>query len=261
MIAFPQIDPVLIEVGPLAVRWYGVMYSLSFLLGWPLLKRRAKKLQPDLSDDTLGDLLVWVLMGVVLGGRMGYVLFYQPGFYLSDPLAIVRVWEGGMSFHGGLLGVGVAGCLFAHRKKIRCALLVDLLVPIVPLGLFLGRIGNFINGELWGRTTDVPWGMVFPHAGYLPRHPSQLYEAFLEGVVLLALLWWLGRKKRPPGYLLGVFIFGYGLSRFLVEFFREPDAHMGFLSLGMTMGQWLSLPMVLVGGVLFFFSRRFAAGS
>ncbi|MBF0359330.1 MAG: prolipoprotein diacylglyceryl transferase [Magnetococcales bacterium] len=255
MIAYPEIDPIIVEIGPLAIRWYGVMYSLAFILGWPLLKNRAKRLNAKLSEETLGDLLLWVLLGVVLGGRIGYVIFYQPSFYISDPLAIFRVWEGGMAFHGGLLGVIISCCLFARRNKITCSLLVDMLVPIVPLGLLLGRIGNFINGELWGRVTDVSWGMVFPGAGYLPRHPSQLYEALLEGVVLFAVLWWLGRKARPPGYLFGVFILGYGICRFIVEFFREPDAHLGFLSMGMTMGQWLSLPMLMVGAALLLYAR------
>ncbi|MBF0359296.1 MAG: prolipoprotein diacylglyceryl transferase [Magnetococcales bacterium] len=259
MVVYPEIDPIIFEVGPLAVRWYGVMYSLAFLLGWPLLKIRAKKLHSTLSEDNLGDLLIWVLIGVVAGGRLGYVLFYQPGLYLSDPMAVFRVWEGGMSFHGGLLGVIISCCVFARRNKITCSLLVDLLVPIVPLGLLLGRIGNFINGELWGRVTDVSWGMVFPGAGYLPRHPSQLYEAFLEGVVLFILLWSLAGKPRPPGYLLGVFILGYGLCRFVVEFFREPDSHMGLLSLGMSMGQWLSLPMLIVGVALLFNANRLSS--
>jgi phosphatidylglycerol---prolipoprotein diacylglyceryl transferase len=258
MIAYPEIDPILVEIGPLAVRWYGVMYSLAFIFGWPLLKIRAKRLKSNLTEEALGDLLVWVLLGVVLGGRLGYALFYQPDFYLANPLAILRVWEGGMAFHGGLLGVVVSCCVFARRNKISCSLLVDLLVPIVPLGLLLGRIGNFINGELWGRVTDVPWGMVFPDAGYLPRHPSQLYEAALEGILLFAVLWWLGRKVRLPGFLFGVFILGYGMCRFIVEFFREPDLHMGFLSLGMTMGQWLSLPMVIVGIGFLLYSRRFS---
>jgi phosphatidylglycerol---prolipoprotein diacylglyceryl transferase len=259
MIAYPEIDPILFELGPLAVRWYGVMYSLAFLLGWPLLKIRAKKLHSTLSEEDLGDLLLWVLVGVVAGGRVGYVLFYQPGFYLSDPIAIFRVWEGGMSFHGGLLGVVISCCVFARRNKITCSLLVDMLVPIVPLGLLLGRIGNFINGELWGRVTDVYWGMVFPGAGYLPRHPSQLYEALLEGVLLFALLWWLARKIRPPGYLFGVFILGYGICRFIVEFFREPDSHMGLLSLDMTMGQWLSIPMLMVGAALLINAHRLSS--
>lgn len=261
MIAYPEIDPVLFEIGPLAVRWYGVMYSLAFLLGWPLLKYRNRRLQSGLSEDQLGDLLVWVLLGVVLGGRLGYILFYQPGFYLSHPLAIFRVWEGGMAFHGGLLGVVTACCLYARRYQVTCVLLSDLLAPIVPLGLLLGRIGNFINGELWGRVTDVPWGMVFPGAGPLPRHPSQIYEALLEGVLLFAVLWWLGRRERAPGFLLGGFILGYGLSRFVVEFFREPDAHMGFLSLGMTMGQWLSFPMIVVGSAFLVVSFRRSSGS
>ncbi|MBF0447132.1 MAG: prolipoprotein diacylglyceryl transferase [Magnetococcales bacterium] len=256
MIAFPNIDPVIVEIGPLSIRWYGAMYSLAFILGWPLLKSRAKKLSANLSETFLGDLLVLVLIGVVLGGRLGYILFYQFGYYLSNPLAVFRVWEGGMSFHGGLLGVIIACCLFARRRQITCSLLVDLLVPIVPIGLLLGRIGNFINAELWGRTTDVPWGMVFPGAGYLPRHPSQIYEALLEGVLLFIVLWWLGRKAQPAGFLLGVFILGYGCSRFFVEYYREPDAHMGFLSLGMTMGQWLSLPMIVTGLIILWYSKH-----
>lgn len=247
MISFPSIDPVLFQVGPLAVRWYGLMYSLTFLIGWPFLISRAKRFLPKLSHDAAGDLMVWILLGVVLGGRLGYILFYQFNYYLTYPLAILRVWEGGMSFHGGLLGVLTACLLFSRRRNLSCLALGDLVAPIAPIGLFLGRIGNFINGELWGRPTDLPWGMVFPGAGPLPRHPSQLYEAGLEGLCLFLLLLWLGRILRPPGFLIGWFLTGYGFFRFIIEFVREPDLHLGFLSLGLTMGQWLCLPMMLIG--------------
>ncbi|OSM05252.1 prolipoprotein diacylglyceryl transferase [Magnetofaba australis] len=247
MIAYPQFDPIIFEVGPLAVRWYGLMYTLSFLFAWPLLNYRAKRFMPQLTSDHLGDILIYTLMGIVLGGRFGYILFYQFDYYLHHPLAILRVWEGGMSFHGGLLG-GIAACLLYSRKSgIPCLQLADLAFPIAPVGLLLGRIGNFINGELWGRVTDVPWAMVFPTGGPLPRHPSQLYEAFLEGVCLFILMWTLGNKPRPAGFLLGLFIMGYAVCRFLVEFVREPDAHLGLLALGLSMGQWLTLPMFLVG--------------
>lgn len=250
MIAYPQFDPVIVQVGPLALRWYGMMYALAFILGWPLLRKRAERFFPQLTADHLGDLMTWMLVGVVLGGRLGYSLFYQPLYYLSNPLAILRVWEGGMSFHGGMLGVLLAGWWFSRRHGMTFLALADLVTPVVPLGLLLGRIGNFINGELWGRPTDVPWAMVFPNAGPEPRHPSQLYEAGLEGVILFLVLHWLGRKERTEGFLIGVFLLGYGLCRFVVEYFRQPDAHLGLLSLGMSMGQWLSLPMLLVGGFL-----------
>lgn len=256
MITYPHIDPVLLHVGPLAVRWYGLMYSLAFLLGWPLLVARAKRWLPRLSQDLLSDLMVWILFGVVLGGRVGYILFYQFDYYLDNPLAMLRVWEGGMAFHGGLVGVLAACVLYSRRHQIACLALADLVAPIAPIGFFLGRIGNFINGELWGRPTDLPWAMVFPGAGPEPRHPSQLYEAGLEGVLLFLLLNWLGRSLHPPGFLLGWFLSGYGICRFLVEFVREPDQQLGILSMGLTMGQWLSVPMVLVGAGLCFFSMR-----
>ncbi|MEG3640907.1 prolipoprotein diacylglyceryl transferase [Magnetococcus sp. PR-3] len=252
MISFPQIDPIMFEVGPLAIRWYGMMYTLSFIVGWPLLKRRAQRVMPELSVDHLGDIMVYTLLGLVLGGRFGYVLFYNFDYFISDPLAMLRIWEGGMSFHGGLLG-GVTACLLYSRKtNIPCLTLADLVFPIVPLGLLFGRIGNFINGELWGRISDLPWAMVFPGAGPYARHPSQLYEAFLEGVVLFIVLNWLARKTRSSGFLLGAFMVGYGLSRFLVEFVREPDAHLGLLTLGLSMGQWLTLPLLVLGGWLMF---------
>ena len=247
MITFPQIDPILVQIGPLAIRWYGLMYSLAFLLGWPLLLARAKRSLPSLSQDAIGDLMVWILFGVVLGGRMGYIIFYQFDYYLANPLAMLRVWEGGMAFHGGLLVVLTVCIVFARRYDVACLALADLVAPIAPIGFFLGRIGNFINGELWGRPTDLPWGMVFPLAGPEPRHPSQLYEAMLEGFLLFLLLNWLGRRLRPPGFLLGWFLAGYGVCRFLVEFVRQPDQQLGVLSLGLTMGQWLSIPMIVVG--------------
>ncbi|MBF0308559.1 MAG: prolipoprotein diacylglyceryl transferase [Magnetococcales bacterium] len=261
MIAFPQIDPILVQVGPLAVRWYGVMYSLTFLGGWFLLLRRARRFQPHLHPDLLGDLLVWIILGVILGGRLGYILFYQPAFYLEHPGNIFHIWEGGMSFHGGLLGVVTAIVGFSWRRGIPPLVIGDLVAPISPLGLLLGRIGNFINGELWGRASDVPWAMVFPGAvPPVPRHPSQLYEAFLEGILLFALLWWVGRKARPPGVLLGLFLSGYGLARYAVEYFREPDAHLGLLNLGLSMGQWLSLPMIFAGLILAVWAWRKGEG-
>lgn len=256
MIAYPHIDPVLLQIGPLAIRWYGAMYSLSFLLGWPLLLARGARWRPDLSKETLSDFMVWILLGVVLGGRFGYILFYQFDYYAANPFAVFRVWEGGMAFHGGLLGVAFAVCYFARRHRVGCLELADLLAPIVPLGLFFGRIGNFINGELWGRATDVPWAMVFPTAGPQLRHPSQLYEAGLEGCVLFAVLWWLGRKQYGPGLLFGVFLLLYGTFRTFLEFFREPDSNLGLLALGLSMGQWLSVPMVVAGVTLIVHSRR-----
>ncbi|MEO5365557.1 MAG: prolipoprotein diacylglyceryl transferase [Magnetococcus sp. WYHC-3] len=260
MIPYPDIDPILVQLGPLTVRWYGLMYALSFLLGWPLLRRRAARVMPQVSRQSLEDMTLWLLVGLVLGGRLGYVLFYNLPYYLENPLGMVMVWQGGMSFHGGFLG-GLAACvIYARRHHMTCLALADLFMPLVPLGLFLGRIGNFINGELWGRATDLPWGMVFPGAGSQPRHPSQLYEAFLEGVVLFAVLHWYARRPRPAGTVLGVFLIGYGLCRFTVEFVREPDAHLGLLGLGLSMGQWLSLPMVLLGAGLWWWRGR-AAGS
>ncbi len=244
------------QVGPFAIRWYGLMYSLTFFMAWPLLKYRARRWFPELTSDRLGDLIVWIMVGIVLGGRLGYALFYQGGYYIDHPLAILKVWEGGMSFHGGLLGGLLAGILFARRHGYPPLKLADLVFPIAPLGLFLGRIGNFINGELWGKPTDLAWGMVFPGAGHYPRHPSQLYEAFAEGIVLFALLWWIGRKPRPHGFLLSIFLIGYAVARFMVEFVREPDAHLGYLSMGLSMGQWLSLPMLAAGILLMHFTMK-----
>ncbi|MBF0272930.1 MAG: prolipoprotein diacylglyceryl transferase [Magnetococcales bacterium] len=256
MIPFPQIDPVLIHIGPLAIRWYGLMYTLTFLLGWPLLKWQARRQSLGLSPEVLADLVMGILLGVILGGRFGYILFYHFSYYLANPLAVFRVWEGGMSFHGGLLGVLLAGFLFARKHGLSFLVLGDLMAVVTPLGLLLGRIGNFINGELWGRPTDLPWGVLFPGAGPEPRHPSQLYEAGLEGVMLLLLMLWLGRKRRSPGFLGGVFLTGYAVSRLLVEMVREPDAHLGLLAGGLTMGQWLTFPMLFIGLGLVIHSRH-----
>ncbi|MEO5378765.1 MAG: prolipoprotein diacylglyceryl transferase [Magnetococcus sp. DMHC-6] len=255
MIVFPQIDPVIVHLGPLAIRWYGLMYTLAFFLGWPLLQIRARRWMPHLSQDKLGDIAVWTLIGIILGGRIGYTLFYNGVYYLEHPLSIFKIWEGGMSFHGGLLGGLVACVVFSKRINEPCLALADLVFPIAPLGLFFGRIGNFINGELWGRVTDVPWAMVFPAVDNQPRHPSQLYEAGLEGIVLFAVLWWVGSKPQKRGVLLGVFLLGYGIIRFMVEFVREPDAQLGLLSLGLSMGQWLCLPMMLLGVGLLLYPR------
>lgn len=249
MLTHPQIDPVIFQVGPLAVRWYGLMYLIGFLAAWLVIRHLARVRQLPLHKDELSDLLFYGVMGVVLGGRLGYTLFYNFAYYIDHPLQIFAVWEGGMSFHGGLLGVIAAVLIFCHRKELPRLLTGDILVTSATIGLGLGRLGNFINGELWGRTTDVPWGMVFPGAGTLPRHPSQLYEAFLEGPVLLLVLWLLHRRKVAPGIPFFTFFLLYGLFRFGVEFFRQPDAHLGFLWGGATMGQLLSLPMILVGAV------------
>lgn len=255
---FPTIDPVIVQLGPFALRWYGVMYLLGFLIGYLVIRQLADKRQLPLNRDGQSDLLFYCVLGVILGGRLGYVLFYNAGYYLQHPLQIFSVWEGGMSFHGGLLGVVVAAVLFSWRRKLPLLLLGDILVTASALGLGLGRIGNFINGELWGRVTTLPWGMVFPAAGPELRHPSQLYEAILEGLVLFLILWWLHRRQAPHGVPFFSFFLLYGSFRFAIEFFRQPDAHLGFLWAGATMGQVLSLPMILigVGGILVCRRRR-----
>lgn len=256
MLQLPAIDPVIVQLGPFALRWYGVMYLLGFLIGYLVIRHLADQRQLPLNRDGQSDLLFYCVLGVILGGRLGYVLFYNAGYYLQHPLQIFSVWEGGMSFHGGLLGVVVAAVLFSWRRKLPVLLLGDILVTASALGLGLGRIGNFINGELWGRVTTVPWGMVFPAAGPEPRHPSQLYEAILEGLVLFLVLWWLHRRKAPHGVPFFSFFLLYGSFRFVIEFFRQPDAHLGFLWAGATMGQVLSLPMILAGVVGILVCRR-----
>jgi phosphatidylglycerol:prolipoprotein diacylglycerol transferase len=247
---FPAIDPVLIQIGPFAIRWYALAYIVGLLLGWQYLRRLVQRPGWRLTALDLDDLLLYVTLGVVLGGRLGYILFYRPGFYLGHPLDALAVWEGGMSFHGGLLGVVVASALFARRRGRSFLEIGDALACATPIGLFLGRLANFINGELWGRVTDVPWAMVFPGAGPAPRHPSQLYEALLEGAVLFAVMLLAARRPwraQEAGRLSGIFLIGYGSARIACELFREPDAQLGFLLGGTTMGQLLSVPMVALG--------------
>ncbi|MFY8272948.1 prolipoprotein diacylglyceryl transferase [Pseudoalteromonas sp. SSDWG2] len=247
---FPQIDPVIFEVGPLAVRWYGLMYLIGFACAMWLANRQAAKPGSTWTKDQVSDLLFYGMLGVILGGRIGYVLFYQFDYFLENPLYLFRIDQGGMSFHGGTLGVITAVAWFAKSRGKTFLEVGDFVAPLVPLGLLAGRIGNFINGELWGRTTDVSWGIVFPTGGPEPRHPSQLYEAFFEGLVLFLILQWFIRKPRPAGSVGGVFLLGYGVFRFAIEYFREPDAHLGLFGGFISMGQILSLPMVIVGAGL-----------
>jgi phosphatidylglycerol:prolipoprotein diacylglycerol transferase len=256
VLTHPNFDPVIFQVGPLAVRWYGVMYLLGFLGAWWLGRRRIAQGLAPISRAQLDDLLFALVVGVILGGRLGYVLFYKPLYYLQHPLEVFALWQGGMSFHGGFLGVLAAAWFFAWRQRVRWWDLMDYVAPLVPVGLGTGRLGNFINGELWGRVTDVSWGMVFREAGPSPRHPSQLYEMALEGIALFALLWWFSSRPRPRMQVSALFLLGYGVFRFACEFTREPDAFLGLLALGLSMGQWLSLPMILAGLVLFAWSRR-----
>ncbi len=257
-LAFPDIDPIAISIGPLAIRWYSLAYIASLLLAWWYCRWVASLPPQRLINAAVDDFLLWATLGVVLGGRLGYVLFYKPGFYLANPQEIVFLWQGGMSFHGGFLGVVVATILFARKQKIPVFAMSDIIAGAAPIGLCLGRIANFVNGELFGRPTDVPWGMVFPLGGPMPRHPSQIYEALLEGLVLFLVLHVLIRRGwiRRTGVVSGVFLIGYGCTRIVAEMFREPDAHLGFIAGGVTMGQILSLPMLLAGIGIVFWARR-----
>lgn len=248
MLIHPQFDPVAVHIGSFGIHWYGLMYLIAFmaflLLGkWQITNRPWHAWTPQMLDDVL----FFGALGVILGGRLGYVMFYQHAYFLKHPLEIFMTWQGGMSFHGGFLGVLIAMWLFCRRRKLMFLRVMDFIAPLVPLGLGAGRLGNFINGELWGRPTDLPWGMVFQNADALPRHPSQLYQFALEGIVLFSLLWWFSRKPRPVGAISALFLIGYGTVRFIAEFAREPDSYLGLLSLGLSMGQWLSLPMILIG--------------
>lgn len=249
MLVHPQFDPVAIYLGSLSIHWYGLMYLLGFTLFMLLGRYRIKhNPQAGLNNKILDDLLFYGMLGVILGGRLGHVLFYQFDYYLQQPLEILAVWKGGMSFHGGFLGVIAAMAILARKFKLQWLAVTDFIAPLVPLGLGAGRIGNFINAELWGRPTDVSWGMVFPNVDTLPRHPSQIYEFALEGVVFFVLLWIYSAKPKPVGAVSGMFLIGYGVFRSVAEFFREPeDGFMGVLTLGVSMGQWLSLPMIIAG--------------
>jgi phosphatidylglycerol---prolipoprotein diacylglyceryl transferase len=255
----PEINPVALQLGPVAVHWYGLTYLVAFVLFMVLGRLRLRhppyaRMQgaTTWSFKDVEDILFLGVLGVVLGGRIGYCLFYKAAYYASHPLEILYVWQGGMSFHGGMLGVAVAMVWFAVSRKRPFWQVADFVAPCVPTGLASGRIGNFINGELWGRVCDpsLPWGMVFRGAGDLPRHPSQIYQFLLEGLLLFVLLWLYARKERKSGQVAAAFLFGYGVFRFIAEFFREPDAHLGYLSLGMSMGQWLCVPMVLSGAAV-----------
>ena len=253
VIPYPEIDPVLVQLGPFAIRWYALAYIAGLVIGWQVIRRLCEQPPKVLTPAKIDDFLLWAALGVILGGRLGYVLFYKPGFYLANPLAILTLWEGGMSFHGGFLGVIVATIVFSLRNKTDPFLLGDLLAIVSPIGLFFGRLANFINGELWGRTSDVAWAMVFPRGGPLPRHPSQLYQAFFEGIALFAvmlLVWRLTDGRRRPGLLTGVFFAGYGVARIVGELFREPDAHLGYLWGPITMGMLLSVPLLFIGAWL-----------
>jgi len=280
MIVHPQFDPIAIHLGPLAVHWYGLMYLLGFGLFLLLGNQRIRQGHSFLTSKLLDDLLMYGVLGVVIGGRLGEVLFYEPGYYFSHPAEILMVWKGGMSFHGGFLGVLVGMALFARKQQRSFWELTDFIAPLVPLGLAAGRIGNFINGELWGRVAspDLPWAMLFPqardqdlvegqtssdllnmlmHYGALPRHPSQLYEFLLEGLLLFVVLWLYSSKPRARGQVSAVFLIGYGLARFISEFFRNPDSGIFGHSTIISMGQWLSLPMIIIGIVLYFvFGKR-----
>ena len=265
MLIHPQINPVALQLGPLAIHWYGLTYLVAFGLFFFLATRRLKHepyasiTQPaPWTRRDIEDMLFWGVMGVILGGRLGYCLFYKPAYYLAHPLEIFAIWQGGMSFHGGMLGVIVALMLWARTRGRPWLQVTDLVAPCVPLGLASGRVGNFINGELWGRVADpaLPWAMVFRGAGDAPRHPSQVYQFLLEGVLLFVLLWLYARQPRKTGQVSGAFLLGYGVFRFVAEYFREPDAHLGLLALGMSMGQWLCVPMVVAGAALWAWASR-----
>lgn len=255
----PEFNPIAFSIGPVAVHWYGLMYLFGFAAFWLLGRTRAKEAWRQMSAADMEDLLFYGVIGVILGGRLGFCLFYQPEWYLSHPLDIFKVWQGGMSAHGGIIGSILAIFVFARIREKRFLVVADFVAPLVPLGLMFGRIGNFINGELWGRAAspDLPWAMIFKHSGTLvPRHPSQLYEAFLEGALLFTVLWIFSRKPRATGAVGALFCMGYGLVRFIVEYFREPDSYLGLGLFGLSRGQWLSLPVIALGVIVWIWVNR-----
>ena len=257
MLSYPQINPIALSIGPVHVHWYGLMYLLGFGMAWGLAHYRAKHYKLSWTSEQIADLIFFAALGVIIGGRVGYMLFYNTQEWLAHPLTLFKRWEGGLSFHGGLLGVAIAMIFFARKTHKSFLEVLDFTAPLVPLGLGAGRIGNFINGELWGRATDVPWGMIFPNADKLVRHPSQLYELGLEGIALFIVVWIYAAKPRPTGCISGVFLMGYSISRLVIECFREPDPQLGYLAFNsLTMGQLLSIPMLLAGLLLWWIKRH-----
>ncbi len=251
MIQYPQFDPVILHLGPLALRWYGFMYLIGFAGAWALATLRAPKQKPIWTQDQISDLVFYVAVGVVVGGRLGYMLIYSLPEFMANPLSLFEVWQGGMSFHGGLLGVCASFWLLARKYHLSYWTVADFVAPLVPVGLGTGRLGNFINGELWGRVTHISWAMIFPEGGLEPRHPSQLYEFLLEGLLLFIIVWVYSAKPRPRAAVSGLFLLAYGIFRFSVEFFREPDIQLGLIGLDyFSMGQLLSLPMIIMGALL-----------
>ncbi|HEY9621283.1 MAG TPA: prolipoprotein diacylglyceryl transferase [Crinalium sp.] len=262
MLIYPELNPIALKIGPLAIHWYGIMYIIGFVGGWGLLHLRRHRVQPKWTSDEIGDLVIYVALGVILGGRLGYVFFYNLGFYLQHPLQILATWDGGMSFHGGLIGVAIAIALYAYKNHRHFFDITDFVIPVVPVGLAAGRLGNFINGELWGKVAYLPWTVRLPcddprfvnycngaTTGYSPpHHPSQLYECLLEGIVSFIVLWWFSSQPRPRMAVSGLFGLLYGMFRFAIEFVRIPDAQLGYLAFGwLTMGQVLSLPLIIIG--------------
>lgn len=257
MLTYPHVERIALQIGPITIYWYGVMYLLGFALAWVLATLRVKKLKLNFNNETISDFIFYCAIGGVLGGRLGYVLFYEPSYFLHHPLSIFATWHGGMSFHGGIIGLIISLFFFARKVKLPFLTMLDFTAPLAPLGMALGRIGNFINAELLGRVTTVPWGMIFPDGGPLPRHPSQLYEALGEGIFLFTIVWLYSAKPRPRGTVSALFFLVYGVVRFGCEFFRQPDQYLGFIAFDwLTMGQLLSLPIIIIGIIMWGLFRK-----
>lgn len=257
MFVYPNLNPIALKIGPIKIYWYGIMYIVGLMLAWILATYRAKKPNSGWTKTEIGDLIFYGAIGLVIGGRIGYMLFYDFHNFIVNPIILFKTWDGGMSFHGGMLGAIIAMYIFSRVKHKHFLDVTDFAVPLVPLGLAAGRLGNFINGELWGRVTTMPWGMIYPQAGPLPRHPSELYEFFCEGIILFIILWFYSAKPKPRMAVSALFVLCYGCIRFTLEFFRQPDPQLGFIAFGwLTMGQLLSLPMIIVGIILLYFSYK-----